>query len=333
MPTRECGTRRPACPTARAGSRRRQDPGALRRWCRRRPTNGPHGRCRRRPRACRDPRRRPDRGCSSASAAGLRVCQLRHDNLRATRRSNRSRPRCRHAPASVDPDQRTDRRLHRGDERPDITNARRRPTRATANGPGRARGHQRRERGNRRRRAAPDGPTERAGRDLGRRTRARRPGCDRGWRPLLRSLRAALQPIDTWSSCIADVGIDSTLAGAARRRFSATIAACVYCTIISPELTPASSTRNGGSPCDRVGSSSRSVRRSAIDPTSAAAMARKSHCRATGAPWKWPHDSTRPSGNTVGLSIADRSSMSAVATAFAAASRAAPCTCGVHRNE
>ena len=38
---------------------------------------------------------------------------------------------------------------------------------------------------------------------------------------------AALQAIETWSSCIADVGNESTLAGAARRRFSAHIAAAV----------------------------------------------------------------------------------------------------------
>jgi hypothetical protein len=42
-----------------------------------------------------------------------------------------------------------------------------------------------------------------------------------------RSLRAAPQPIDTWSSCIAEVGSESTLAGDASRRFSATIAAWV----------------------------------------------------------------------------------------------------------
>jgi len=34
-----------------------------------------------------------------------------------------------------------------------------------------------------------------------------------------RSLRAALQPIETWSSCIALVGSEPTLAGAASRRF------------------------------------------------------------------------------------------------------------------
>ena len=121
-----------------------------------------------------------------------------------------------------------------------------------------------------------------------------------------RSLRAAPQPIDTWSSCIALVGSESTAAGAASRRFSATIAAWVYWAIISPESTPGSAARNGGSPCERLASSSRSVRRSLIEPTSAAAIARKSQASATGAPWKLPHDSTRPSGSTIGLSIAER---------------------------
>ena len=42
------------------------------------------------------------------------------------------------------------------------------------------------------------------------------------------------------------------------------------------ESTPGSSARNGGRPCERPASSSRSVRRSAIAPDSAAAIARKS---------------------------------------------------------
>ena len=77
----------------------------------------------------------------------------------------------------------------------------------------------------------------------------------------------------------------------------------------------------------------RSVRRSAIAPTSAAAMARKSHASATGAPWKFPHDSTRPSGSTTGLSIAERSSAAATVSACAHVSRAAPFTWGAHRSE
>ena len=129
------------------------------------------------------------------------------------------------------------------------------------------------------------------------------------------------------------VGIVSALAGTASRRFSATIAACVYWAIISPELTPASGDRNGGSPCDLLRSSNRSVRRSLIAPTSAIDTARKSATAATGAPWKLPHDSTRPSVRTIGLSMNDRSSTSATRRAWSVVSRAAPCTCGVQRNE
>ena len=141
------------------------------------------------------------------------------------------------------------------------------------------------------------------------------------------------QPIDTWSSCIALVGSEPTLAGAACRRFSATSAACVYWAIISPESTPGSAARNGGSPSERAGSSRRSVRRSAIAPTSAAAIARKSHANASGAPWKLPHDSTRPSGRIIGLLIAAASSLAATRSACSTVSRAAPSTCGAHRNE
>src|SRR5699024_2207122 len=65
---------------------------------------------------------------------------------------------------------------------------------------------------------------------------------------LRRSVRAAPHPIDTWSSCIALLGIESTLEGAARRFISETIPAAVYWAIISPESVPGSSARNGGSP-------------------------------------------------------------------------------------
>ena len=100
-------------------------------------------------------------------------------------------------------------------------------------------------------------------------TRAR-PSTDR------RSLRAADQPIETWSSCIADDGIESTAAGTASRLSSETIPAWVYCAIMWPESTPGSSARNGGRPALRATSSMRSVRRSLIEATSATAMARKS---------------------------------------------------------
>ena len=53
-----------------------------------------------------------------------------------------------------------------------------------------------------------------------------------------RSLIAAAQPMETWSSCMPEVGSESTLAGEASRRFSATMPAAVYWAIIRPELTP-----------------------------------------------------------------------------------------------
>ena len=68
-------------------------------------------------------------------------------------------------------------------------------------------------------------------------------------------------------------------------------------------------------------------------PTWAIAMASRSQATPSGAPWKLPHDSMRPSGSTIGLSIAEMSSMRATPSAYPAASRAAPCTCGVQRSE
>ena len=91
-----------------------------------------------------------------------------------------------------------------------------------------------------------------------------------------RSLRAADQPIDTWSSCIAELGIESTLAGTASRLSSETIAAWVYWAIMWPESTPGSSARNAFSPWLRATSRNRSVRRSDMLATSAVTIARKS---------------------------------------------------------
>ena len=91
-----------------------------------------------------------------------------------------------------------------------------------------------------------------------------------------RSLRAADHPIETWSSCIALDGMESTEAGTARRLSSETIAAWVYWAIMCPLSTPGSSARNGGRPWLRALSRNRSVRRSLIEATSAATIARKS---------------------------------------------------------
>jgi hypothetical protein len=50
---------------------------------------------------------------------------------------------------------------------------------------------------------------------------------------------------------------------------------------------------------------------------------RKSAANPSGASWKLPHDSTRPSGSTIGLSIADASSLSATKRQCVSVSRAA----------
>ena len=82
--------------------------------------------------------------------------------------------------------------------------------------------------------------------------------------------------METWSSCIALDGMESTLAGLASRLIE-TIAAWVYCAKTMPPLsTPGSSARNGGSPWLRLRSRNRSVRRSLIKVTSAATIAAKS---------------------------------------------------------
>ena len=76
--------------------------------------------------------------------------------------------------------------------------------------------------------------------------------------------------------------------------------------------TPASSARNGGRPCER-----RRVEQAVGAPLGDRPDlgARRSPGSRTprprGAPWKFPHDSTRPSGRTIGLSIAEASSASA----------------------
>ena len=79
----------------------------------------------------------------------------------------------------------------------------------------------------------------------------------------------------------------------------------MYWAIIRPLSTPGSSARNGGSPWLRAASRKRSVRRSLMAATSATTMASRSKAWASGAPWKLPTDSIRPSARTTGLSMAD----------------------------
>src|SRR3954471_16123232 len=102
---------------------------------------------------------------------------------------------------------------------------------------------------------------------------------------MVHALRAAIGAIDTWSSCPAEVGIESTLAGKARLLFSLTKAAAATCGIMRPEFTPESSVRNGGKPLI-LGSIRTAVRRSEIEPTSHSAIAMVSAAKATGWAWK-----------------------------------------------
>ena len=85
----------------------------------------------------------------------------------------------------------------------------------------------------------------------------------------------------TWSSWFAEVGSESTDAGCASDLFSEASAAAVTCAIMKPELTPPSSTRNGGRP-ERSVSIISAMRRSDSAPISAIASARLSAAKATG---------------------------------------------------
>src|SRR5213594_4020080 len=77
------------------------------------------------------------------------------------------------------------------------------------------------------------------------------------------AFHAALIPIGTTSSWLPSVGTDWTLAGVARTRQSATRAAAAICTVMNPDSSPGSRARKAGSPDDRSGFTTRSMRRSA----------------------------------------------------------------------
>ena len=126
--------------------------------------------------------------------------------------------------------------------------------------------------------------------------------------------------------------MESTLAGWARVLFSEARAAAVTWASIRPECTPPSLARNAGRP-ESMGLTSRSIRRSLMAPSSATAMATISAARATGAPWKFPPESSSPvSAKTMGLSVPALISISTDRRAKPSASRTAPCTCGTQRS-
>ena len=78
----------------------------------------------------------------------------------------------------------------------------------------------------------------------------------------VRAWRAAVAPIETWSSWFALVGIESADDGCASTLFSDARAAAVYWTIIRPLFRPGSGVRNAGRPPLSRGSTSSAVRRS-----------------------------------------------------------------------
>ena len=86
-------------------------------------------------------------------------------------------------------------------------------------------------------------------------------------------MRAAVTPIDTWSSWFALVGIVSTDAGWLSDLFSLASAAAETCTIIIPEFNPGLGVRNAGR-CERSGFTSCSIRRSLTLPIVVSAIAR-----------------------------------------------------------
>ena len=135
-----------------------------------------------------------------------------------------------------------------------------------------------------------------------------------------------------WSSCIALVGTESTLDGAARRRFLGDIAACMYSASISPELTP------GPRPGTAAGRRAARVEppiRPALGnrATSAAAIATKSQAKPSGAPWKFPHDSTRPSEGSSSCRSPRPARPLPPRKRPPTVSRAAPWTWGAQRSE
>ena len=145
--------------------------------------------------------------------------------------------------------------------------------------------------------------------------------------------RAAKVAIDTWSSWLAEVGSESTLAGCASDLFSEASAAAVTCAIMKPEFTPEAAVRKGGRPLMEASISS-AMRRSESAPISAMASARWSAANATGSAWKLPPESDSPvSGNTSGLSVTPLASVSNVCAALRITSRQAPITCGWQRSE
>jgi hypothetical protein len=83
------------------------------------------------------------------------------------------------------------------------------------------------------------------------------------------SRRAPWAAMETWSSWLAEVGVESVEQGLARCLFSLISAAVVTSAIIRPELRPGAGVRKGGRSKLSVGSTISATRRWAMAPISA----------------------------------------------------------------
>ena len=191
----------------------------------------------------------------------------------------------------------------------------------------------------------PDGAQHGAGRRRGlqRRAQIERARRRRGprWRapgPARRARAAACapaaQPIETWSSCIADDGIESTLAGTASRLSSATIPAAVYWAIIEP-----------GVDARVVGEERRqAVAAGDVEEPVGAALAHRGHVgdrdreEVEDVPDRRAVEvavrlDPAVEGDARGCRWPRPARGAATAAACSRVSRAAPCTCGAQRSE
>lgn len=148
---------------------------------------------------------------------------------------------------------------------------------------------------------------------------------------MARGRRAPWQAVDTWSSWLAEVGIESTEAGCDICLFPAVRAADVTSAIMKPGFSPGFGVRKTGRPQLIAGSTSMATRRWAMAPVSQTAIAISSAAKATGPAWKFPPETTRPSPRTSGLSVAALASVRSVPAAIRRRSRPAPATCGGQR--
>src|ERR1019366_5392863 len=118
---------------------------------------------------------------------------------------------------------------------------------------------------------------------------------------MVRSLRAAVMPMETWSSWPPEVGTLSTLAGWASTLHSLSSETAATWPIMKPLPRPGWAARKAGSPWLRSGLTRRSMRRSAMPARVVRAMAAVSKARASGAPWKLPPESTAAGFNFDGV--------------------------------